>query len=312
VRLFHKTVRIENLLSTVSEDERLKVLLLMARQLGIPSFSVHGAQGVYEGSIFDENVHSRYVLDKQWAPELQRLLLNAIFTFSEGTYVDVGANIGLTSIPIALASKVQCIAFEPEPNNFGFLRRNVLANNVEGRIALHNCALFSEEADLDFELSTWNLGDHRIRKGDAALQRGNEFGENKRQTIRVKAFKLDDVLDGAELRKPIACKIDTQGAEVQVLKGARNFIRMADFLILEYWPYGLARLGDSVESFLEEISCFSYGAVISLDSRQGISPELQAIETLSQTLRDIGSNQSGANYTDVLLARVPTLNSMHS
>jgi hypothetical protein len=35
-----------------------------------------------------------------------------------GTYIDVGANIGLTIIPVARNPNVHCLAFEPEPVNF--------------------------------------------------------------------------------------------------------------------------------------------------------------------------------------------------
>jgi FkbM family methyltransferase len=51
-----------------------------------------------------------------------------------GTYLDIGANIGLTTIPIAQLPDVQCIAFEPAPENFRNVQANVRANCDPGKV----------------------------------------------------------------------------------------------------------------------------------------------------------------------------------
>ena len=51
-----------------------------------------------------------------------------------GTYLDIGANIGLTTIPIARNHRVRCHSFEPDPGLFVHLLENIHRNcrrNVE-------------------------------------------------------------------------------------------------------------------------------------------------------------------------------------
>ena len=54
-----------------------------------------GEYGVFEGSIHDEVVHGHYRREGTWSPEIQALLANQLFPEGRGTFLDVGANIGL-------------------------------------------------------------------------------------------------------------------------------------------------------------------------------------------------------------------------
>jgi FkbM family methyltransferase len=158
-----------------------------------------------------------------------------------GTYVDVGANIGLTTIPVAQNPSVDCVALEPEPSNFNYLSLNVAANCPHRNVRLHQLAAFSERKRLQFELSPANLGDHRIRLADA----DGKLDEQKRRTIEVDAVALDDLINPT--RMPIAVKIDTQGAEPFVITGGPKLLASTSLLIIEIWPYGIARMGGSLE-----------------------------------------------------------------
>lgn len=65
-----------------------------------------------------------------------------------GTYLDIGANIGLTTIPVAQNPRVACKAFEPAPHNFRYLSHNVAANCPHGNVDLFNLALFDRRATM--------------------------------------------------------------------------------------------------------------------------------------------------------------------
>ena len=111
-------------------------------------------------------------------------------------------------------------AFEPEYNNFNFLRKNIIANGLELRIKPYNIALFSEDCPLDLELSEDNLRDHRVLLQSAGDPESNHCNEKSRLTVKIEARKLDNVLTESELMRPIILKIDTQRAEVLVLSYA--------------------------------------------------------------------------------------------
>ena len=100
---------------------------------------------------------------------------------------------------------------------------------MENNITIFNCALFSEDGTIKMELSKDNKGDHRIHTNHLKTQ--YLYNEQLREIVEIKACKLDNLLNAADLEKPIVMKIDTQGAEIDVMKGASNFMKNVDFLI---------------------------------------------------------------------------------
>jgi FkbM family methyltransferase len=206
----------------------------------VVTVSVRGDYGIISQSTQDRVMLPVYSKTGRWAADTNERLI-AFFAGRGGTYVDVGANIGLTTIPVAQNPNVDCVALEPDPSNFNYLSLNVLANCPYRNVTLYRLAAFSESKKLQFELSADNLGDHRIKFTDA----DGEFNERKRRTIEIDAVPLDDLV--TPKRMPIAVKIDTQGAEPFVTLGGAKLLASAGLLIIEIWPYGIARMGGSVE-----------------------------------------------------------------
>ncbi|MGH7069469.1 MAG: FkbM family methyltransferase, partial [Acetobacteraceae bacterium] len=110
-------------------------------RLGIVEIAATGDRGVISSPASDRMVIQEYARTGTFAPTVTRAL-SEFFATSGGTYLDIGANIGLMTVPFARDPRIRCIAFEPEPVNFGFLQRNV-ARNAEGcSVELHQLALF--------------------------------------------------------------------------------------------------------------------------------------------------------------------------
>jgi FkbM family methyltransferase len=204
-----------------------------------------------------------------------------LFGAAGGTFIDVGANIGLSSIPIAQNAQVLCHCFEPEPANFSYLATNVKENCHSGNVLLHNLALFDHPSELEFELSSNNMGDHRVRISSTT----GAYSENARRTIRVTAVRLDDVFRGHALRLPLAVKIDTQGSEPQVVAGGRSVLGQASLVHLEFWPYGMERTGGNVNELLDFFaSTFDQGTMAHGDSSAG--PTWMPARRLAEQLAD--------------------------
>ena len=253
-----------------------------------------GEYGVFEGSIDDEVVHGHYRREGTWSPEIQDLLADRLFPEGRGTFLDIGANIGLVSIPLAERRRVRCLAFEPEPRNFQWLERNIALHEVGSLFTTFNLALHSEETRLSFELSASNFGDHRVR-GAAPAEAGRE-----RTLIEVPAGRLDDLVRVEDLPRPIVAKLDTQGSELRVLRGAERSLPHLDHLICEFWPHGLRRMGDSAEDLIGFFRGFSYGTILKLDE---LSEPLPPVDQLCARLDWLPKDGSDQGFFDILVTR---------
>jgi FkbM family methyltransferase len=215
---------------------RFRLLNRLAVDSHVVALKVVGDYGMMQSAAGDSHILFRYSEERRFAGRTNKLI-SQFFGDGPGSYIDVGANIGMTIVPIARNPLVQCQAFEPEPVNFANLLANIAANCPHQNVVAKQIALFSEAGRLCFELASDNLGDHRIRLTDAV----GRLGEHQRGTIEVQARPLDEAV--GEFRPPMAIKIDTQGAEPYVFGGGKNVIARADLLISEFWPYGIDRIG---------------------------------------------------------------------
>ena len=95
--------------------------------------------------------------------------------------IDVGANIGLTAVPIAM-SGVKCMCFEPDLNNFGLLKSQHTEQRDLTNVKLFNVAVFDDQLRGFAQKSPdWNHGDHRVRLVDTKVrvQRATRHGHQK-------------------------------------------------------------------------------------------------------------------------------------
>ena len=224
-----------------------------------------------------------------------------LFAEHGGTYLDIGANIGLTVIPIAQNPQVACHAFEPEPTNFRYLSENVFLNCRAGNVRLLNLALFDRDATLPFEISERHSGDHRISVIDVE----GELGEQDRKKISVSAKRLDDVI--TDITKPLAAKIDVQGAEPFVLAGGRNTLSQASLLSLEFWPYSMHRMGGDISAVIAFLADHFHEGSISPGDKDERT-EWQPIVSVASYLHEFAKTGT-RDYLDVTVrkAQVGTL-----
>jgi len=164
-----------------------------------------------------------------------------------GTVMDVGGYIGMIGIGFLTAKLFnKALMFEPNPDSFKLIEKNIKQNNMTDSIYAFNLALSNEESELLMELSHKNYGDHRIRK-EGDVESGH-YDEDKRKTIKVRAVTLDDfaaensAIDFADVKM---IWMDIQGHEGNFLQGATGFLQTHKHIpvAMEFWPYGLLRAG---------------------------------------------------------------------
>jgi len=130
-----------------------------------------------------------------------------------GTFLDVGANVGLVSV--LLADRVQhALLFEPNPAAAARARENIGLNGL--KFEVHEIALSDRSGTVAFE----NAG------GVSTVNRTVEDFSTAAPTITVPRFSYDEFISGhAELPAPVsAVKIDVEGHENSVLRGMRGLL----------------------------------------------------------------------------------------
>ena len=86
--------------------------------------------------------------------------------------------------------------------------------------------------------------------GDSMFREKTRFFENP-TVFRRTTTTLDDVLKDTEITGSVFIKIDCQGAEIPILKGATKLMEVTDFILLEIPFFGEYNTG--VPTFLEHI-----------------------------------------------------------
>jgi len=250
-----------------------------------------GSYGLIQSALNDGLILPAYARTGVYEPRMASLFRDFFASQGGGTYLDIGANIGLTTIPVAQDPTVRCLAFEPDPVNSRHLRANVERNCPNHNVTVHQVALFSSKSTLDFAVHEWNLGDHRL----SPAQHGSG------QTIQVEAAPLDQFDD--EVTGAVAAKIDTQGAEPFVIAGGRSVLSRAKLVVLEFAPGYMHELKGDPGVVLEFLAGFEQIAVGSV-SGDALPIFRSATEALVQLRTLLSEWRSGdSRYYDVFASR---------
>jgi FkbM family methyltransferase len=255
-----------------------------------------GAYGEFEGAADDRVVFGTYRASGTWSPQLVALIADRLLGSAGGTLIDVGANIGLVAIATLERSRARCIAFEPAPDNYARLLRNVQRHGLESRVEAHRVALDSAPGEVELALSAGNSGDHRLAHGSVPAEWPR---------VRVPAARLDDVIASRQLARPVVMKLDAQGAEVRVLRGAQQALQRVDALIVEWWPAGLVRMGDSASALYAALGALPYAAL--LDQHAPPPRTLQRSTQLFESMAWIPADGSDEGFFDLLLSKSETI-----
>jgi len=134
------------------------------------------------------------------------------------TIIDIGASRGNYSILFAnlMKDSGKVVAFEPDPENCGWLRKNIQINKYKC-IELHQCALSDKDG-----ITTFYPG---IKYGLGSLIYQSSMTVSGEESITVQTQTLDSVLKKEHIRDVHLIKMDVEGNDLQVLKGAEHTLR---------------------------------------------------------------------------------------
>ncbi|HEY7185561.1 MAG TPA: FkbM family methyltransferase [Vicinamibacterales bacterium] len=207
-----------------------------------------------------------------------------------GVMIDIGANIGSTSIPRVLLGDVDRVyGVEPDPANYACLERTIAANGLAAHVMIDRVALGSIDGEADLLVAS-RMGRHRLLAA----------GVVKSNTIRVATMRADTWAGrlGADLDRVRYVKCDTQGWEAHVLAGAPHLLARRDIIWeMEICP-GLLEAADSTLDDLCATLAHHFDWFVDLRADDE-TLDRQASTTLAGAVRKAIAGPR--NYTNVIL-----------
>jgi FkbM family methyltransferase len=184
-------------------------------------------------------------ISENYEPDVWNAVMSELRTVD--TFVDVGAFIGLYTIAVAVRHRGsgRVVAFEPDIHNFLLLQEHIRLNRLEGQVELHRTAVSDRPGSACF-----------LANGSSEARLVSSEQSN---TTKVEVITLDRTFAGERVD---ILKIDVEGYEEMVLRGAHNLLRSPErrprAIFIEVHPYAWQSLGTTSESLLSLLGAAGY------------------------------------------------------
>lgn len=148
------------------------------------------------------------------------------------TFLDVGSHVGLYAIGAALrvGPRGRVVAFEPTPETVRKLARNLALNHLTDRVTIEQVAVSDGRGTVSFITN----GTSMMNSIFAGVPDGHRRPGGTPCSIEVRTAVLDDYF--VEGERTVA-KIDTEGHELAVLRGAGRLLASPARVFVELHPW---------------------------------------------------------------------------
>ncbi|WOH01044.1 hypothetical protein DCAR_0520423 [Daucus carota subsp. sativus] len=147
-----------------------------------------------------------------------------------GLFVDVGANVGMASFAAAVMG-FRVLAFEPVFENLQRICEGIYFNRLGDLVTVFEAAASDRVGNITFHKLVGRLDNSAVSASGAKLA----FKSNEEVALQVRTIPLDELISESE--PVLLIKIDVQGWEYHVLKGAKKLLsrkeKDAPYLIYE-------------------------------------------------------------------------------
>jgi len=168
------------------------------------------------------------------------------------TVIDIGANVGYYTLLAAelVGETGSVFAFEPDPGNYALLRKNVELNGYTN-VKTHPKAISENSGYVTLFVDGANFGNRSLAKGNIVLDGG---------AIEAETTSLDEFCAIHPIPGRIdVLKIDAQGAEGLILKGARTTLETwTPKIFMEFEPVMLRNIGTDPVALLRDFERLGY------------------------------------------------------
>lgn len=176
----------------------------------------------------ENNIYDNFALDEEILFQLMQ---------NNKQFIDIGANIGYLSIFLKKNfDKINTLAIEANPKIFNILCKNISLNNLY--IPAICCAIGHKDDELiKFQDSFSDDGNSVISKKMEQLIPNNDLYLVKSdKTLEIKTKTLDTLLKDQNMLNNIRLiKVDTEGYELFVFKGATETLKKTEMIYFECW-----------------------------------------------------------------------------
>jgi FkbM family methyltransferase len=216
--------------------------------------------------------------------ERQQTLLFESLLSEDMVFVDVGAHIGYYTLLAArrVGARGRVYAFEPAPDNFRVLARNIGQNGLTNVVA-EPLAVARRRSRASFTLSDNDSASHSLA---GALQGGRR--------VEVETISLDEYFSGSRGRIDVV-KLDAEGVELAILEGMQEVLARNPDLILftEIYPRAMEAFGNSPDDFLAALARLGFSVTPFEEARP--NEQQLAPHDFPAFLGDLRARKTGAN-----------------
>ena len=171
------------------------------------------------------------------------------FLRTGSTFLDIGANIGYFSLLAASKCNAKVVSFEPQSTIAELLRSSVSINNMQKYVRVEQIALSDAPATMRMTSCPTNTGHSQLAA----------FNDENGQSNLVAVVPLDDWVKENPLEPVSVCKIDTEGAELRVLRGMSQLLdRDSPAVVIEIVEEYLAEFGASGSDIMSFFDSHGY------------------------------------------------------
>ena len=197
----------------------------------------------------NDYISGRIIFSEAYEPMSLNLALE-VLTKSNGSFIDVGANIGLyTSVISNTFKDKKIVAIEPERGNYEILNKNIALNKVnKHKVCTLNIAVGSTTKLIQLECPVYNNnGTFRVVV-DESNPAGNYYPMLDLNTV-FKNLNIDDIS---------LMKIDVEGFEMEVFKGMNWEVSYKPKnIIMEFSDY-VSRTGTTSDEIMNFLTVKGY------------------------------------------------------
>jgi FkbM family methyltransferase len=192
--------------------------------------------------------------------------------------LDIGANIGYFSLIFStlVGENGRVYAFEPDPNNFKILKKNIEINNIKNVILIQK-AVSNTSKSISLYLCDYNHAQHRIYPSSRCNEK-----------IDVESTTIDEYLAKIDFNKINFVKMDVEGSEYDVIDGMKQTLQSNPNLkmLCEFSPKQIKERGLEPEIILKQLLDHNFKIypittarekIIPIDYSQSVIDEIMAI-----------------------------------
>ena len=175
----------------------------------------------------------------------------------EATFLDIGAHYGYFTLIAAHIIELEnsIYSFEPSSKSFAILQSNTSSSS---KIKIFNKAVADSNSTIDFYEFT-NLYSEYNSIDISQFEGEPWFKENGPKKVTVETISIDTIHEQFHFI-PSIIKIDVEGAELEVIKGATNLLqKYTPIIVIEYLePKRKNEAHKKTQQFLSELGYLSY------------------------------------------------------